>query len=149
MKRIGLFPIICGILLLSIPIFMNAQPYPDYAMGFVTPQAMHSVIRYYSPTQAVVANHNESTRSLPFGSMDRTASYNAIVATGGDYWFVKTIPIITNGHNCYNPVSVDVYKLYDITGNYGCYSYIHGPAKFSSSYSNPTPTSSIIRGSCF
>ena len=91
----------------------------------------------------------ESTRSLPFGSMDRTASYNAIVATGGDYWFVKTIPIITNGHNCYNPVSVDVYKLYDITGNYGFYQYILGNNDFLSSKSNPTPTSSMISGSCF
>ena len=91
----------------------------------------------------------EATRSLTFWSMDRTASQDAIVATGGDYWILKSIPLITPGHNCYKPISVDVYKLYDIIGVFGNHTYVDCSQEFNSSNNIHPTSSSAISGSCF
>ena len=121
-------------------IFLN--PYQTFS-GTPTP---NPPLAGYPPYTA--KGFFESTRSLPFWSMDRTASQNAIVATGGDYWMLKSIPLITTGNNCYKPISVDVYKLDDIIGVSANDPYRSCHQKFKSSDNvHPTITSSVS-GSC-
>ncbi len=91
---------------------------------------------------------HEATRSLTFWSMDRTASQDAIVATGGDYWILKSVPLITTGNNCYKPISVDVYKLYDIIGVLGYYNHVDCSQEFNSSTNVHSTRSFMISGSC-
>lgn len=91
---------------------------------------------------------HEATRSLTFWSMDRTASQDAIVATGGDYWILKSVPLITTGNNCYKPISVDVYKLYDIIGVFWSNPYVHCSQVFNSTTNVHSTITSSVSGNC-
>lgn len=122
-------------------IFLN--PYQTFS-GTPTP---NPPLAGYPPYSA--KGFFESTRSLPFWSMDRTASHDAIVATGGDYWILKSIPLITPGHNCYKPIVVKIHKLDNIVGIQGHYPYCGCSSVFVSHDRTHTPSSSMVSGSCF
>ena len=92
---------------------------------------------------------HESNWGLTFWSMDRIVNGNAILSTGGDYWMIKSIPLITANHSCYKPVSVDIYRLYDVVGVLGYHNHPDCSQTFTSHSVVHSPVASSVRITCF